>query len=172
MPYDHYQDMAKYVFHVDKQGIHYLTEERPMPDKDPFKEVEHKETVGKFMAGVIEDLLPALKEVAEMQAMNIKPVGKYERGSWMTVPKVLYIDAFYRHLLAGPDTIDTETGKPHDVAIAWNALVRIWFRLKEEGKLDLDPYKKILENLEKMDDQIGIVAEELGKSKDHEDHGM
>lgn len=134
MPYDYWKDMAKYVFHVDKKGIHYLTEERPMSTIDAFEEVKNKETVGKYMAGVIEDLLPALEEVAKMQAKNIKPVGKYERSSWMTCPKIVYKDAFWRHLLAGPETIDPATGFPHDVAIAWNALALVWFRLKEDAE--------------------------------------
>ena len=149
MTHDHWKDMSRYVFHVDKNNIHYLTEERPMPniDKrgteeyeakvDAFEDVENKETIGKYMAGVIEDLLPALEEMAKMQALNIKPVGKYERSSWMTCPKIVYKDAFWRHLLAGPDNIDPATNMPHDVAIAWNALALVWFRLKEEtaGKM-------------------------------------
>jgi hypothetical protein len=123
--------MAKYVFHVDKNNVHYLTEEKLMTD-DAFKDVEHKETAGKYLAGVIEDLLPALEEMAKMQAMNIKPIGKYERSSWMTCPKIVYKDAFWRHLLAGPDNLDPATGFPHDVAIAWNALALVWFRLQKD----------------------------------------
>lgn len=143
MPHDHWSDMAKYVYHVDKNNVHYLTEERPMPEDnktedkfDAFVNVEHKETAGKYMAGVIEDLLPALEEIFKMQAANIMPLGKYKRSSWMTCPKIVYVDAFWRHLLKGFDTIDPVTGKPHDLAIAWNAIVRVWFRLKEEGKLE------------------------------------
>ena len=148
MPHDHWSDMAKYVYHVDKNNVHYLTEERPMAniDKrgteeyeakdqtDAFEDVENKETIGKYMAGVIEDFLPALEEVAKMQAKNIKPIGKYERSSWMTCPKIVYKDAFWRHLLAGPETVDPATGFPHDVAIAWNALALVWFRLQEDAE--------------------------------------
>lgn len=96
---------------------------------------KNKELQGKMMAGVLEDFLPALKEVAELGSKNNIPFGKYKRSSWMKVEKQHYKDAFWRHLLEGPDTLDPESGMPHDVAIAWNALALIWFRLKEEKKL-------------------------------------
>jgi hypothetical protein len=99
---------------------------------DAFPDVANKDSENKYLAGAIEDLLPALKEIIKMQASNLKPIGKYERSSWMTCPKEVYIDAFWRHVLEGFDTIDPATGKPHDLAIAWNAIVRVWFRLKEE----------------------------------------
>ncbi len=40
---------------------------------------------GKYMAGVIADFAPALKEIAKLGSMNNKPNGKYERGSWKLV---------------------------------------------------------------------------------------
>ena len=86
------------------------------------------------MAGVIEDFRRALKEIAKLGSMNNKPFGKYERGSWMNVPngEVRYKDAFWRHILEGPEGIDPETKLPHDVAIAWNALARLDLRLRRE----------------------------------------
>jgi hypothetical protein len=93
---------------------------------------------GKVMAGILEEFLPALKEIAELGSMNNKPNGKYERGSWQKVPdaETRYLDAFWRHLLEGRFNIDPETRKPHDVAIAWNALALVWMRLKREGKIN------------------------------------
>lgn len=91
---------------------------------------------GKYMAGVIADFAPALREIAKLGSMNNKPNGKYERGSWKLVnnPEVEYSDAFWRHLLEGSDNIDPESNMPHDVAIAWNAIVLVWFRLKREAE--------------------------------------
>ncbi len=90
---------------------------------------------GKYMAGIIADFAPALKEIAKLGSMNNKPNGKYERGSWKLVknPEVEYTDAFWRHLLEGSSTIDPESGMPHDVAIAWNAIALVCFRLKREA---------------------------------------
>ena len=103
---------------------------------------------GKYMAGVLADFAPAFKEIAKLGSMNNKPNGKYERGSWMKVvdPEVKYNDAFWRHLLDGPNNIDPTTGMHHDVAIAWNAIVLVWFRLKHEeeiAKMDLSEDGKI-----------------------------
>lgn len=96
----------------------------------------NKDKTGKIMAGVLEDFLPALTEIAKLGSMNNKPNGKYDRGSWMLVEnEVDYVDAFWRHLLAGRDNIDPETGMPHSVAIAWNAIALVWFQLKRDGKL-------------------------------------
>lgn len=104
-------------------------------DYEPNKELD-----GKYMAGVLADFAPALREVAKLGSMNNKPFGKYERSSWMKVKdKQHYVDAFWRHLLAGPDNVDPETNMPHDVAIAWNALALIWFRLKEENTNERTP---------------------------------
>jgi hypothetical protein len=94
----------------------------------------NKEDLGKYMAGVLADFAPALQEVAKLGSMNNKPGGKYERGSWMLVqdPLVKYNDAFWRHLLDGPQNLDPTTGMHHDVAVAWNALALVWFRLQKE----------------------------------------
>lgn len=88
------------------------------------------------MAGILEDFAPALKEIAKLGSMNNKPFGKYERGSWQLVEdaETRYKDAFWRHLLDGRHEIDPETGMPHDVAIAWNAIALVWMRLKREKK--------------------------------------
>ena len=96
----------------------------------------NKESEGKVMAGVLADFAPALAEVAKLGSMNNKPHGKYARGSWMLVqdPEVKYTDAFWRHLLDGPNNIDPTTGMHHDVAVAWNALALVWFRLKREAE--------------------------------------
>jgi len=96
---------------------------------------------GKYMAGVIADFAPALKEIAKLGSMNNKPNGKYERGSWKLVenPEVEYNDAFWRHILEGPHEIDSETSMPHDVAIAWNALALVCFRLEREKGEVKDP---------------------------------
>lgn len=96
---------------------------------------------GKYMAGVLADFAPALKEIAKLGSMNNKPNGKYARGSWKLVenPEVEYNDAFWRHLLEGPHEIDPDTSMPHDVAIAWNALALVCFRLMREAN---EPLKK------------------------------
>jgi len=97
---------------------------------------KNKETEGKYMAGVIADFAPALREIAKLGSMNNKPNGKYERGSWKLVenPEVKYTDAFWRHLLEGPNEIDTTTNMLHDVAVAWNAIALVCFRLEREKK--------------------------------------
>jgi len=106
-----------------------LGRETPVDDK--------KLDQGKYMAGVLEDFLPVLKEIAELGSMNNKPFGKYERGSWMKVENAeqRYLDGWWRHVNEGRHNIDPESGKPHDVAIAWNSIVLVWFRLKREGKI-------------------------------------
>lgn len=108
---------------------------------------------GKYMAGVLADFAPALKEIAKLGSMNIKPNGKYERGSWKLVenPEVMYNDAFWRHLLEGPNNTDPDTGMPHDVAIAWNAIALVCSRLIRE-------------------DKAGLVAIEAHQANVEEDH--
>jgi len=105
--------------------------------KDFMPPDENKLDQGKYMAGVLEDFLPALKEVAKLGSMNNKPFGKYNRGSWMLVEDAeqRYLDGFWRHINEGRFNIDPESGMPHDVAICWNSLALIWFRLKREGKI-------------------------------------
>ena len=103
----------------------------------------NKEHKGKMMAGVIQDFLPALKEIAELGSMNNKPNGKYERGSWLEVEnaQVLYLDAFWRHQLEGMYEVDPETDKIHLVAMAWNLLALLTFYLNDTsaGILKSDP---------------------------------
>lgn len=98
-----------------------------------------KDITNKMTAGVLTDFLPALKEIAKLGSINTGPDGKYTRGSWTIMDPdkglELYTDAFWRHLLEGPKAVDSENGMPHDVAIAWNALALIYFRLKKEELL-------------------------------------
>jgi len=98
---------------------------------------KNKLDTNRVMAGVLEDFLPALAEVAKLGSMNNKPFGKYDRGSWMLVENAeqRHLDAWWRHVNAGRHNIDESTGMPHDVAIAWNSLALLWFRLKREGKI-------------------------------------
>jgi len=92
---------------------------------------------GKVMMGVLEDFLPALAEIGKLGSMNNKPNGKYERGSWKLVDNAeqRYLDAFWRHVTDGRQNIDPETGMPHSVAIAWNALALVWCQLQRKGKV-------------------------------------
>jgi hypothetical protein len=87
---------------------------------------------GKYMAGVLQDFLPALKKVAELGSMNNKPFGKYDRGSWLLVDKAeeRYLDAFWRHQLEGLYNTDESTGQIHLVAMAWNLLALLTFKEK------------------------------------------
>lgn len=123
---------ARAMAHMVKEGIVVPPDESKDTWEDPNK------AGNKYMAGVIADFAPALKEVAKLGSMNNKPHGKYERGSWKLVenPEVMYNDAFWRHLLEDPHAIDPTTGMPHDVAIAWNALALVYFRLRREGKIN------------------------------------
>lgn len=107
----------------------------------------NKEHEGKTMAGVLQDFLPALKEVAELGSMNNKPNGKYERGSWLEVENAntLYLDAFWRHQLEGMYEVDPETGKIHLVAMVWNLLALLTFHLKDE-QAESDPGVRIAVN--------------------------
>jgi hypothetical protein len=138
--------------------------------KDPFEEVEHKESAGKCMAGVLEDFLPALKEIAELGSMSVEPYGKYPRSSWMSCPKIIYKDAFWRHILDGPAAIDPESGKPHDVAIAWNALALVCKRLEEEQMEDKEKKPSRMKNFRCscIADSVGNIG---GLSNDCPVHG-
>lgn len=106
----------------------------PAPDTVAQAEDPNKDSSGKVLAGTLQSFSPALKQLAELMTRNAKPNGKYERDSWTKVKngKQLYLDALWRHLLEGPDNIDEESGMHHDVAIAFNALAILSFRLTEE----------------------------------------
>lgn len=127
-------DICGYEFADTTAGITMLHpfQASSLEDSDP-----NKQTAGKMLGGVLEDFLPALLEIAKLGSMNIKPNGKYDRGSWMLVknPDIDYLDAWWRHVLAGRNTIDPESNMPHDVAIAWNSIALVYFRLKREGKI-------------------------------------
>lgn len=94
----------------------------------------NKETAGKIMGGVIQDFMPALKEIAELGSSNNKPFGKYDRGSWLKVnnPEQAYLDAFWRHQLEGMYNTDPTTGRIHLVAMAWNLLALLVFYLRSQ----------------------------------------
>jgi len=60
---------------------------------------------------------------------------KYSPGGWKEVPEGMqrYTDALARHYLADckGEIFDPETKLPHDFQLAWNALARIEFGMKE-----------------------------------------
>ena len=147
-----------------------MTEEKDKVWSDPNK------VGGKYMASVIADFAPALKEIAKLGSMNNKPNGKYERGSWKLVndPEVMYGDAFWRHLLEGPQEIDIETGMPHDVAIAWNALALLCFRLKreEEEQREIEYPESDSDFLYRKGLEHDAVPDEIIKEMRASDHSL
>lgn len=60
---------------------------------------------------------------------------KYSPGGWETVPDGYqrYSDAMERHSIqsASGEVLDKDSGLPHDFHLAWNALARIEFGMKE-----------------------------------------
>lgn len=95
-------------------------------------EFVYKSDDGKVDMSLLEYFPNALRAVCQVSEFGCK---KYERGSWVNVPngRKRYTAAMIRHyLLEGDDEpeIDEETGFPHDMAVAWNALCRLELRLR------------------------------------------
>ncbi len=88
---------------------------------------------GKPEAGLLLDFRRALTAVAEVSTFGAH---KYTRSGWATTPDGMrrYTDALLRHLLAG-DSADSESGLPHLYHIAWNALVVLELKLRQEERM-------------------------------------
>lgn len=105
-------------------------------ERDPNGVGQHskgaKLDAGKIMASLLLDMGPALMAVAEIGTFGAK---KYTRGGWLEVPEGYnrYTDAMIRHLL-NPDELDDDSGMLHDAHIAWNALARLTFKLRERDE--------------------------------------
>ena len=60
---------------------------------------------------------------------------KYSDDSWLRVSNARqrYTDAMLRHTMAelAGETVDPDSGMPHAVHVAWNALVRLELMLRE-----------------------------------------
>jgi len=63
---------------------------------------------------------------------------KYSEGGWKEVPagEKRYLDALMRHLEAyrGGEWLDSETGLPHMIAVAWNAFAIVYLELSRSGE--------------------------------------
>lgn len=76
-------------------------------------------------AGILLEFSHALMAIAELGTYGVT---KYSRGNWLFVPNATerYTDALIRHLLQeNINHIDEESGFPHAVHTAWNALARL-----------------------------------------------
>lgn len=80
----------------------------------------------KVFQGVFRQFPNALRAVALLSEFGAR---KYSWSNWKDVPDLYnrYSDALGRHELsaASGETVDSETGMPHEVAVAWNALARL-----------------------------------------------
>ncbi|MBN2251062.1 MAG: hypothetical protein JW724_03190 [Candidatus Altiarchaeota archaeon] len=86
---------------------------------------------GKVKAGVLMAFGRALNEVARVGTYG---ANKYSRHGWERTPDGFerYTDAMYRHLNNERyEPIDKETGLLTAAQVAWNALARLEFMLKE-----------------------------------------
>lgn len=87
---------------------------------------------GKIMMSLLLDFDDAIRVVAEVATIGAK---KYSRGGWKTVPDGYnrYTDAMLRHLFTNDEYDDGKggTGLLHDAQVAWNALARLQYKIKE-----------------------------------------
>ena len=68
---------------------------------------------------------------------------KYEERNWRKIKdgKTRYTNALLRHLLAEEERlVDEESYILHAAHVAWNALARLWFIIKDEEKLEAKPF--------------------------------
>lgn len=87
---------------------------------------------GKPRASLLRQVGLALLEVAKVLTIGAE---KYSANGWIAVPngEVRYDDAFWRHILyAATEAVDKDTGLPHDVQEAVNALFKLELRLRRE----------------------------------------
>lgn len=110
------------------------------PEHDPHGKSAHepgaKLDANKPIAGVLLDFSRALSAVVEVGTYG---ANKYSRGGWRCVAdgKTRYTDAMVRHLLAeniDGGAVDPESNLLHAAHLAWNALARLEFMLKESEK--------------------------------------
>jgi len=90
---------------------------------------------GKVKAGVLGEFKKALMEVAKVGTMGIEFKG-YARGSWRDVPdaRERYYDAFWRHILAEEEDINTEDDNVYHIAqVIWNGLALLEFMLEDKN---------------------------------------
>lgn len=89
---------------------------------------------GKPKAALLRQAGLALLEIAKVLTIAIEKKG-YTRNGWLDVPdgEDRYDDAFWRHILyAATEAVDKDTGLPHDVQEAVNALFKLELRLRRE----------------------------------------
>ena len=105
-------------------------------EKDPNGIGQHepgaKLDQGKLMAGILQQFPRALTAVLKVATFG---ANKYSRGGWQYVEKGFerYSDAMMRHYLKEPlEDFDPDSDMPHEWHLAWNALARLEFKLKEK----------------------------------------
>jgi len=95
------------------------------------KDAGAKLDAGKPMAALLKDFGPALLEVAKVCTHGLV---KYTRRGWLEVPDAhnRYDDAMMRHWLKESfEDFDPGSGLLHEAHVAWGALARLTFKLKE-----------------------------------------
>jgi len=88
---------------------------------------------GKAQADLLLGFARALEAIADLLTFGAE---KYTRDGWTAVPNAeqRYKAALMRHLLqSGYEDIDSDSSRPHDVAVAWNALATLELRLRREA---------------------------------------
>lgn len=124
------EDAAK-----ESMGRQYVEMPLPTHPDDPYGIPQHapgsKLDNGKVMADLLQDFNKALIAVAEIATFG---ANKYSRGGWKEVPDGYnrYSAAMLRHWLSEPEEdLDQDSGLLHAAHLAWNALARLQFLLKE-----------------------------------------
>ena len=103
---------------------------------DPGAKLDH----GKPDARLLKDFGLALMEVSKVLTFG---ANKYSEGGWTKVINGYnrYTSAMWRHLLqSNYNEIDEDSKMLHDALIAWNALARLEFKLREYN--ERTQYKK------------------------------
>lgn len=116
----------------------------PAPKPDP--EVDYKYDQGKIRVSLIKRFGLALLAVAELTTIGAK---KYEDHSWTTVKNGVtrYDDALFSHYLQEAfEDNDSETQVRHEVATAWNALVKLQLMIDQDPTWKARLMRRDMEN--------------------------
>ena len=90
------------------------------------------------VAEMVIDFGDAMLELSKVWSFG---ADKYDKSNWKFVEngKDRYTNALLRHLIAeGTNQYDDESKLLHATHVAWNALARLWFILKNKDTLTID----------------------------------
>lgn len=92
------------------------------------------------LAEMIKDFAIPLMEVCSVWEFG---ANKYSKSNWKLVKdgETRYTNALLRHLVQEEyNEYDEESRLRHATHVAWNALARLWFILKDKEKLESKPF--------------------------------